>query len=119
MIINTLVVAACAALALAAVGVQASPMFQYNGSDIVGVTGVDVNGVTYNASFLDAPFGYLYSNDPAILYSDSFAVAASSALYGFISTVDLSTYQASDFRGCSGWDICYLFTAYLIEDNLA
>lgn len=96
-------------LTLASTSVQAVPMLEYSGTDIIGVTGVIVGGDTYNATFIDGTFGDAFSSDPTIVYGDTFSDDATTALYNFLVSIDTSTYQADDFLGCETAN-CYLVT---------
>ena len=75
-----------AALVLGAQGALAAPVLQYSGTDLLGATGVDVNGTLYNVQFengsCNTVFGVCQNAAPGFFTFDtsSAAIAASNAL---------------------------------------
>ena len=113
--------AACAALSVAAGLAQASPSLIVSGNNVLGITGINVNGVDYDATFNDGSFNSLYASDNTkyLLTPRSLANDANQALKTTLDTlIGGIDFTSMRFNGCTD-DGCTLRTAYEYDGGYA
>ncbi len=97
-----------------------SAVLVYEGTEWIGIDGVNVQGKTYNARFYDGSWDEV--GGAIGLVPESFAASASSVLLHLFSGSGAFQGTQSDLtpdvaRGCSFEGLCLLFTSYEIVDN--
>lgn len=108
MVFKSVISAVAAGLAVVSLNVNAIPMYEYAGGDIVGVTGLDINGTLWDMELHDGSFSALYAAvGSTALYDGPFAQDASYALLTYTNTL---ADNAEDFLGCTYPAMCLIAT---------
>ena len=90
-------------------------MYEYNDSgDILGVTGLEVDGAVWDMTLHDGSFDELFATmGTDALYSNLFSLSATFQLIQFTNSNPIS--DASLFSGCTFFYGCSLYTVYGYE----
>ena len=126
MIFKSIIGIACTCLTFASLNVNATPSYTISGGQLIGVTGLSVDGYgTYDMTLHAGSFDTLFAADNSSVYDFDFADHADSSLYDFMfSSFDGSGLGASDILGCSPitntYDDCFIATIFdtIIENSI-
>lgn len=96
---------------------------QYSGLDVVGVSGLIIDGQSYTATFFDGSYNNFLAAYPEpandISYTDEFAEAATNALYEFAILEDgFAGINGDNISGCTSAS-CFLSTTVTQDPLLA
>lgn len=94
-------------------GVYAFPIYDYDGVDIVGVSGLEVDGNLWNMTLHDGSYSELTGSGHELLHSRAFTYDAADALYTFYST---NIVAPESFLSC-GTSVCIIGVGYLALDD--
>lgn len=93
-------------------GTHAAPVYIYDSADIIGISGLEVNGDLWDVDMHDGSYDEIIASGYELLNSREFAYAAADALYEF----SLSNSVTPDtFLGCV--TECHLDVGYLAWDD--
>ena len=116
MFIKSIIGIACTCLTFASLNVNATPAYSISGGQLIGVTGLSVDGETYDMTLHDGTFDALFAADNSSVYDFTFADHADQSLKNFLlSSFAGSGLSGSDILGCSDTD-CFIATIF---DNAA
>ena len=102
MIFKSIIGIACTCLTFASLNVNATPTYSMSGGQLIGVTGLSVDGEIYDMTLHAGSFDTLFAADNSSVYDFDFADHADSSLHNFLSSSFAgSGLVASDILGCT------------------
>lgn len=115
MFFKSIVGIACTCITFASLNVNATPSYSISGGQLIGVTGLSVDGEIYDMTLHAGSFDTLFAADNSSVYDFDFADHADSSLHNFLSSSFAgSGLEASDILGCSinSFDDCFIATIF-------
>jgi len=104
--------AACVLLPLCSAN---AATLEYTGDQVTAVLGLDVDGVLYDAMFVDGSYNDMLAAYPSpeyeTYYTNDFAGTAMTALYDFTDAGGFAGLSPDDINGCTETVGCYLSTS--------
>jgi len=104
-------------LGLFSSGIFADPVLEIQTGQLVGATGVDVDGILYDVAFVEGSCVTLIAGcdgNGSFLFTQAGAVLAAQALIDQIFSLAPYTTNPSLISGCSSTVICYVITPFAL-----
>lgn len=123
MFFKSIIGIACTCITFASLNVNATPAYSISGGQLIGVTGLSVDGEIYDMTLHAGSFDTLFAADNSSVYDFTFADHADSSLHNFLSSSFAgSGLVASDILGCSpnSFNDCFILTIFdtFIENSI-
>ena len=93
-------------------GAYAATMYIYDGADIVGLSGLEIDGQLWDVDFLDGSYDALVASGNDLLVSPPFATAATDSLFAFYNSNPVTP---DTFLSCDS-ALCIIGTPYEFDE---